>query len=148
MDLWDPNGAGVLELPSGRRVRGRGLRRPTPAGPSPTLTIHLTGRRSPAPETGDREWIRWPDFWVPTDFDHAAATLREGYNRAYTDRVEIACGGGVGRTGTALAAWAVFDGLPVDDAVDWVRRRYHHRAVEVPWQRRFLRHLRPGPSRP
>ena len=131
----------MVELPSGRRVRGRSLRRPTPAGPAPTLTIHLAGREPPAPDTGDRDWIRWPDFWVPTDFDAAAATLRAGYARALTDRVEIACGGGVGRTGTALSAWAIFDGMPVADAVDWVREKYHRRAVEVPWQRRFLRFL-------
>jgi protein-tyrosine phosphatase len=79
---------------------------------------------------------------VPTDVDQAATILRAGYDRALTDRVEIACGGGVGRTGTALAAWAIFDGLAVDDAVTFVRRHYHPRAVEVPWQRRFLRRLR------
>ena len=33
---WDPVGAGVLRLPSGRLVRGRGLRRPLPDGPVPT----------------------------------------------------------------------------------------------------------------
>ena len=141
MQPWDRDGPGVIELPSGLRVRGRGLRRPMPAGLSPTLTIHLTGRQPPTPDTGNREWIRWPDFWVPTDFGRAAASLRAGYDRALTDRVEISCGGGVGRTGTALAAWAVFDDMPVRDAVDWVRQHYHPDAVEVPWQRWFLRFL-------
>lgn len=141
MQLWDGNDSGVLELPSGRCVRGRGLRQPTPLGPAPTLSIHLAGRRPPAPDHGDQEWIRWPDFWVPTDFDQAATILRDGYDRAVSERVEIACGGGVGRTGTALSAWGIFDGLSVTDAIDYVRRRYHPRAVEVPWQRRFLRSL-------
>ena len=38
------------------------------------------------------------------------------------ERVEVACRGGVGRTGTALAALAVLDGLRPGDAVHWVRR--------------------------
>ena len=58
-------------------------------------------------------------------------------------RVEVACRGGVGRTGTALAALAVIDGLPPDAAVGWVRERYHRRAVETPWQRAWLRSVRP-----
>ena len=71
--------------------------------------------------------IRWPDFWVPTDTG---------------ERVEVACRGGVGRTGTALAALAVLDGLVPADAVHWVRADYHRRAVETPWQRRWLRRVR------
>ncbi|MFD0818813.1 protein phosphatase, partial [Micromonospora zhanjiangensis] len=57
------------------------------------------------------------------------------------DRVEVACGGGVGRTGTALAALAVLDGLDPDAAVAWVRAGYRRRAVETVWQRRWLRHV-------
>ena len=34
--------------------------------------------------------------------------------------------------------------LPAPDAVRWVRDRYHPRAVETPWQRRWLRSLGPG----
>ena len=60
------------------------------------------------------------------------------------EQVEVACRGGVGRTGTALAALAVLDGLPAGDAVRWVRERYHPRAVERPWQRRWLRSLGPA----
>lgn len=134
------------------RARGAGAAvgppRPRP-GPAASASagasadLHHPSHQPPAagPATGDREWIRWPDFWVPTNFNHAAAILRSGYDRAITERVEVACGGGVGRTGTALAALAMFDGLPESDAVDWVRRCYHPRAVEVPWQRRFLRFL-------
>jgi protein-tyrosine phosphatase len=56
--------------------------------------------------------------------------------------VEVACRGGVGRTGTALAALAVLDGLSPGEAVRWVRREYHPRAVETPWQRWWLRRVR------
>ncbi|MGK5523043.1 protein-tyrosine phosphatase family protein, partial [Micromonospora sp. URMC 107] len=43
--------------------------------------------------------------------------------------------------GTALAALAILDGLPPERAVDWVRATYRPRAVETPWQRRWLRRL-------
>jgi hypothetical protein len=42
----------------------------------------------------------------------------------------------------ALAALAVLDGLPPGEAVRWVRREYHPRAVETPWQRWWLRRVR------
>lgn len=63
-ELWDPATAGVMALPSGRLVRGRGLR------------------------NGD-----------------AVAPLR----------VEFACLGGRGRTGTALACLAIVDGVSQAD---------------------------------
>jgi protein-tyrosine phosphatase len=56
--------------------------------------------------------------------------------------VEVACGGGLGRTGTALACLAVLDGVPAGEAVAYVREHYHPRAVETPWQRRFVRRFR------
>jgi protein-tyrosine phosphatase len=64
--------------------------------------------------------------------------LTEAWERAASDRVEVACGGGRGRTGTALACLAVLDGVPAADAVAFVRRAYDPRAVETPWQRRFV----------
>lgn len=55
--------------------------------------------------------------------------------------MEVACGGGVGRTGTALACLAVMDGLPARAAIAYVRTGYHRRAVETPWQRRYIEHF-------
>jgi len=52
--------------------------------------------------------------------------------------VEVACSGGRGRTGTTLACLAVLDGVPAIDAVRYVRQHYHPRAVETPWQRRYV----------
>jgi hypothetical protein len=138
---WPEDEPGVVELPSGRRVRGRRLRSTPSSTVPPTFAVHLAGRR-PAEPPWEREWIRWPDFWLPADPDAATHTLRRAHERARTERVEVACGGGVGRTGTALAAMCVLEGLEPDAAVDWVRRHYHPRAVEVPWQRRYLRHVR------
>jgi hypothetical protein len=39
--------AGVLRLPSGRLVRGRGLRPPLPAGPRPDFALYLLGHEPP-----------------------------------------------------------------------------------------------------
>ncbi|WP_329458138.1 protein-tyrosine phosphatase family protein [Streptomyces sp. NBC_01497] len=134
---WAPTDPGVLRLPSGRLVRGRGLRHRLPAGPEPTYGLYLLGRRPPA-ASWEAHWLRWPDFRLPSDRQEAARLLREAWERAPGDRVEIACGGGRGRTGTALAALAVLDGVPAGEAVAYVRAHYCARAVETPWQRRYV----------
>lgn len=136
-DTWNPESQGVLRLPSGRLVRGRALRRPLPPGLQPTFALYLLGRQ-PAPVSWESCWIPWPDFWLPKNKVAAADMLREAWTRAEVERVEIACGGGIGRTGTALACLAVIDGVPNHKAVDYVREHYTPRAVETPWQRRFV----------
>src|SRR5690242_617081 len=138
---WAAGAPGVVRLPSGRLVRGRGLRRPLPAGPTPGFAVHLVGRRPPAVPWESR-WVRWPDFRLPTDAGQLRAALVEALDRAGTGRVELACGGGRGRTGTALACLAVLDGVPADEAVGWVRQRYDRRAVETRGQDRFVRGFR------
>jgi hypothetical protein len=128
---------GLVALPSGARVRGRRLA--DPASPADFALLLAAG---PAPPWPARR-VRWPDLWVPSDPGDARDALREAHRRARAgERVEIACRGGVGRTGAALAALAVLDGLPADQAVAWVRAGYHRRAVETPWQRRWLRTVR------
>lgn len=137
MPTWDP-APGVVELPSGRRVRGRGLRSADPGGPSPDLGIYLLGS-PPAPVPWESRWVRWPDFRLPADREEAYAVLREAWERSVDERVELACRGGTGRTGTAIACLAVLDGVPADDAVAWGRAHYRPRAVETPGQRRWVR---------
>jgi protein-tyrosine phosphatase len=137
MGSWDPAQPGVLRLPSGLLVRGRGLRHPLPAGPLPEFALYLLGR-PPEPVAWEARWVRWPDFGRPADRADADDALREAHRRAAGERVEVACGGGVGRTGTALACLAVLDGVPPDEAVAWVRAHHHPRAVETPWQRRWV----------
>ena len=139
MELWD-DGRGVVELPDGRRLRGRGLRHPLPAGPDPDFGVYLLGR-DPGPFEWEHRGVRWPDFRTPASTEDAMAALREAYERSATERVEIACGGGKGRTGTALAAVAVLAGVPASEAVAWVRHHYNPHAVETPWQRRWVRRL-------
>jgi hypothetical protein len=136
-DSWDPAGAGILCLPSGRLVRGRGLRRALAPGPTPTFAVYLLGRRPPA-VTWESRWVRWPDFWLPSERTQARQVLHEAWERALAERVEIACGSGRGRTGTALACLAVIDGVPADEAVAFVRQHYNPQAVETPWQERYV----------
>lgn len=138
---WEPGAAGVLRLPSGRLVRGRGLRCPVSGGPEPDFALYLLGRQPP-PVTWEARWVRWPDFGLPADPADAAAALREAWERAVARRVEIACAGGHGRTGTALACLAVLDGLPGPQAIAYDRRHYAPRAIETPWQRRFVTRFR------
>lgn len=140
-DTWDPATAGVLRLPSGRLVRGRGLRRPLPPGPSPGFGLYLLGHEPP-PVAWEARWLRWPDFWLPSDRAATAEALREAWERAEHERVELACAGGHGRTGTALACLAVLDGVPGREAVAYVREHFAARAVETPWQRRFVTRFR------
>ena len=128
---------GVIRLPGGDLVRGRRLGEPT----TPADFTLVLGK-GPAPEWPHRR-IGWPDFGVPADRADAVAAVRDARARAARgERVEVACRGGVGRTGTALAALAVLDGLEPAAAVHWVRAGYHPRAVETPWQRWWLRRVR------
>lgn len=146
-DPWDPTSAGVLRLPSGRLVRGRSLRQPLPPGPTPTFAVYLLDTTPPAVAWESR-WLRWPDFWLPTDQKHARKVLHEAWESALTQRVEIACRGGRGRTGTGLACLAVIDGIPAKQAVAFVRQHYHPHAVETPWQKRYVtRFTTPQPRR-
>jgi hypothetical protein len=42
-ETWTSGAPGVLTLPSGRLIRGRGLRRPGPGGPDPEFGLYLLG---------------------------------------------------------------------------------------------------------
>ncbi|MFN8079943.1 MAG: protein-tyrosine phosphatase family protein [Kineosporiaceae bacterium] len=141
MTAWDRLD-GVVTLPGGATVRGRSLRRPPPSPADLTLML------APAdPPPWEHRRIRWPDFWLPTDRQDALAALTEALHRARNgQRIEVGCAGGIGRTGTALAALAVLDGLPAAEAVPWVRRAYHPRAVETPWQRWWIGRLNATPG--
>ena len=110
----------------------------------PTFGVYLLGK-PPAATEWESRWLRWPDFRLPADREQAAEILVDLWDRALGERVEIACGGGRGRTGTALACLAVLDGVPADQAVDFVRQHYDAHAVETPWQQRYV--ARFGPER-
>jgi hypothetical protein len=138
---WEPGQAGVLSLPSGRLIRGRGLWAPFPGGPRPEFGLYLLGQR-PRPVDWDFRWVRWPDLRLPADDADALDALQEAWCRSESERVEVACWAGRGRTGTALACIAVLDGVPPAEAVDFVRKHYRRGAVETPWQRAYVRRFR------
>jgi len=142
VDGWDSTAPGVLALPSGRLVRGRGLGRPLEPGPLPTFGVYLLGHQPPEFDWLSR-WLPWPDFRLPRDRSLARTLLLEVWERAADERVEVACHGGRGRTGTALACLAVIDGVPAGEAVAFVRRHYLPDAVETPWQRRYVATFQP-----
>lgn len=135
---------GAIELPDGSRVRGRGLRRGTPPGPVPAFGLYLGSprlrRHHDAGLAWPHAWVRWPDFGVPSDPAAAVRAITDLHRRAHDgEPVEVACGGGVGRTGTVIACLAVLAGLGPADALGWAREHHHPRAVETPWQRRWIR---------
>jgi protein-tyrosine phosphatase len=75
---------------------------------------------------------------LPADEADVLSTLTEAWQRAVAERVEIACAGGRGRTGAALACLAILDGVPSTEAVAFVRVHYDPHAVETPGQRRYV----------
>lgn len=139
---WDSSTPGLLVLPSGRAVRGRSLRLDVPDGPAPDLGLYLLPDPPDAMPWPAR-WVRWRDFRTPADREATREALVEAWQRATDERVEIACQGGLGRTGTALACLAVIDGVPSREAVAFVRRHYDRRAVETPWQKRYVARFAP-----
>lgn len=118
---------------------GRGLR-DTPSSPAPQFGLYLTARRPPGTAWA-QQWVRWPDFGLPAELSELRLALASAWVRAADERVEVACSGGTGRTGTALACLAVLDGVPADEAVAFVRHHYRWRAVETWRQRRMVLHF-------
>jgi hypothetical protein len=150
---------GATRLPDGTLVRGRALRDPLPEGPLPDYGLYLVSRpgqpqgttspqhprwsrlrRRPRFEPSwEADWIVWPDFRVPADPQQAAHAIVKAFRRAQAGRrVEVACSGGSGRTGTVLACMAILAGVPATQAVGWVRASYRTRAVETRRQRRWI----------
>jgi hypothetical protein len=136
MTQWDAD-VGVVRLPDGRLVRGTGRRQDRQGIPPPDFAVYLLGRDPRICDWPSR-WVRWRDFGRPYSTDDAVDALREAHTRAATERVEIACDGGTGRTGTSIALLAVMSGLAPEDAVAWVRTHSRPRAVETPGQRRWI----------
>jgi hypothetical protein len=132
---WFPD-EGVVQFPDGQRVRGRSLRRPEPKTLTPEFGVYLL--TSPPKVDWPMRWVRWPDFRLPSNKADVIDAVRDALGQASERRVEIACTGGRGRTGTALARMAVMCGIPRQQAVAWVRQHYHPGAVETPWQSRWV----------
>ena len=89
MTRWSP-GPGVVELPDGRRVLGRGLRAGRAIEVEPEVGFYLLAKE-PAPTPWPVVWIRWPDFCLPRDEARTFAALTDAFDRCMDERVEIAC---------------------------------------------------------
>ena len=142
---------GAIRLPDGCWVRGRGLRTPAPEGVSPDYGLYLGSRRLRRKHEHElswpHRWIDWPDFLLPRDREHAVREILALREHAHAGKqVEVACGKGVGRTGTVIACLAVLSGLSATEAITWTRANYHHRAVETPWQRSWVAQFPAGLS--
>ncbi|HEX2133501.1 MAG TPA: protein-tyrosine phosphatase family protein [Actinophytocola sp.] len=128
---------GAIHLPDGCRVRGRALRAPAPPD-APDRALYLGNRHRDFRPEWPHEWLDWPDFRLPRDQAAAIKAIHTLHHHARRgEQVEVACGGGIGRTGTVIACLAVLAGVEPAEAVAWTRRHYHRRAVETPWQRRW-----------
>lgn len=143
MENWKLGG-GVVQFPSGRRIRGRSWKEPTQQQADLSLVLTTVSGKEFASYSvfqgaTKSVTIDWPDERIPRRVSHAISQLREVWNRALNERVEITCRTGVGRTGTALAIIAVFEGMDPDEAIAFVRENYHPDAVNSPAQRGFLR---------
>jgi protein-tyrosine phosphatase len=102
--------------------------------------VYLDERWHSDPEvTWPYRVIDWPDFGLPNDERELFDVIVDVHDRAKRgELVEIACYGGLGRTGTFLSCLAVCAGVPRSDAVDCVREHYDRRAVETSQQREFI----------
>ncbi len=88
--------------------------------------------------------MAWPDFGVPDDEEEVRRSVDDLHRRAKAgELVEIACYGGIGRTGTVLACLATRAGVAPDEAVEWVRTHYHPSAIETLQQRKLIDRLAP-----
>ncbi len=85
------------------------------------------------------EIIKWKDHDIPQFPAQAANQIRAAFVRAKGgEHVEVGCIGGLGRTGTVLACMAVLAGVPPEEAVGWVRKKYDPCAVETCGQKGWV----------
>ncbi|MDY5585322.1 MAG: protein-tyrosine phosphatase family protein [Arcanobacterium sp.] len=147
MERWQL-GEGVVEFPSGRRIRARSWK--TDVAQVADLSIVLTtvaGKNFAAehgyPGKNETIIIDWPDERLPRRTVQATRILRDVWERSEKELVEITCRGGVGRTGSALAIIATFEGMNALEAIDFVRKNYNENSVKSHAQRGFLLDFNP-----
>jgi hypothetical protein len=106
----------------------------------PDFAMYLDERWAADPEvTWPFELVAWPDFGLPEDEADVFDLVRQLHGRVVAgELVEVACYGGLGRTGTILGCLAVVAGVHAGAAVEWVRSHYDDRAIETSEQEAFI----------
>lgn len=120
-------------FPDGHSVQAHGLSGfiPTDDHVDPDWALYLDDQWGSKAVAWPYRLVHWPDFGLPVDEGDAFAAFEEAAHRIADGQViDIACDGGTGRTGTALACLAVRGGVPLVDVLTWVRDRYSPYAVE------------------
>jgi hypothetical protein len=139
-------------LPDGTTVLARGrLGLVPPERPrDPDFAIYLDERWRADPEVSwPFRMIDWPDFGLPADEQDVFDAVLDLHRRARDgELVEVACYGGVGRTGTVLGCLTVLSGIPAGEAVAWVRGHYHPSAVETLGQQQLIQRFAEALSGP
>ncbi|HEY1828768.1 MAG TPA: protein-tyrosine phosphatase family protein [Acidimicrobiales bacterium] len=127
-----------VRLPDGVVVLAQGRLDLVPAERPgvPDYALYLDARWDGDPAvTWPNLMADWPDFSLPADEVGLFEAVVELHQRAAAGQlVEVACFGGIGRTGTVLACLAQLGGPAAGEAVAWVRTVYHPAAVETPAQ--------------
>jgi protein-tyrosine phosphatase len=131
-----------VTLPDGTAVLARGRLDLVPATRprEPDFALYLDERwRDDDDVTWPFHVVPWADFGLPVDENATFSEIVALYRRARAgELVEVACYGGVGRTGTVLGCLAILAGVDPADAVAWVRREYHPSAIETSEQEQLI----------
>ena len=125
-----------IRLPNGFEVRASAIDGRTEVDDWRDFGLYLDHAWTP---TWCADTIEWPDFGIPSAPETAIGQIIDAFNRITGgEKVEVGCLGGLGRTGTVLACFAVLSGLEAEDAIKWVRSEYDQRAIETPEQERWV----------
>lgn len=82
--------------------------------------------------------LAWPDMTAPT---HVGLRFWVRLHGMLPQHTAVACVGGHGRTGTALACLLVADGMTADDAIKVVREKHCSKAIETIAQEQYIKRL-------
>ncbi len=131
-----------VTLPDGTMVLAQGRLDlvPSERPREPDFAMYLDRRWDDDPHvTWPFLLIGWEDFGLPVDEAEVFTAIADLYRRAQAgELVEVACYGGVGRTGTVLGCLTVLAGVDPSGAVAWVRSHYHPSAIETSEQEHLV----------
>ena len=126
----------IVRFPDGTEVRAASLSDRVEHDSWRQFGLYMDEAWQPSWES---QVIQWQDFGLPHSNEEAIDQILAAFNRAKAgEHVEVGCLGGLGRTGTVLACMAILAGVEPNDAVAWVRKNYHRRAVESEAQQQWV----------